>query len=47
MRCRDCGDRIGAFDPIVPVMQTRLEGEGVEPSGYIHLWHLTNPEPTP
>lgn len=32
---------------MVPVFQTRLNGGGVEPAGYVHLWHLMNPEPTP
>lgn len=47
MRCRDCGSEFGMFDPMVPVFQTLLNGDGVELSGYVHLWHLMNPEPSP
>lgn len=51
MRCSDCGGRFDLFDQFVPVYQRKLEDEGAvvstQVSGWVHLWHLTNPEPTP
>ena len=46
MRCRDCAGEFGVFDALVPVFQVGLDDtERIEPSGYLHLWHLTAPDP--
>jgi len=45
MRCVECGQEFGLFEYFLPVLQSHLhDRDKHEPAGYVHLWHLRNPE---
>lgn len=46
-RCNDCGQEFGTFGYMVPVFQMNLSTDEPEQIGFVHQWHLLNPEPTP